>query len=130
MILDASALVAIALREPGWEGLRDAVGYDPSPGVGAPTLVETAIVLVGRIGPTARIVLNRLLEDGEVEVLPFERDHWPLALDAFNRYGKGRHPAGLNLGDCFTYATARAAGEPLLCLGDDFALTDLEVVPL
>ena len=62
---------------------------DPSPGVGAPTLVETAMVLAGRIGPTARIVLHRILDDGEVEVLPFAQEHWPLALRAFTEYGKG-----------------------------------------
>lgn len=130
MIVDSSALVAIALREPGWERLRDAVGLDLRPGVGAPTLVETSIVLAGRIGATARTALARLLEDGEFEVLSFERDHWPIALDAFVRYGKGRHPAALNLGDCFAYATASVAGEPLLCVGDDFSQTDLDVVPL
>lgn len=130
MIVDSSALVALAVQEPGWERLRDAVGVDPGPAVGTPTLVETAIVLASRIGGTARTVLSRLLEDGEIEVLPFERDHWPVALDAFVRYGKGRHPAALNLGDCFAYATASVAGEPLLSLGDDFAQTDLEVVPL
>lgn len=130
MILDSSALVSIALREPGWEQLRDAIGFDANPAVGAPTLVETAMVLAGRTGAPARTIVARLLQDGEIEVIPFDAEHWPVALDAFNRYGRGRHPAALNLGDCLTYATARLAGEPLLCLGNDFAQTDLEVVPL
>jgi ribonuclease VapC len=130
LILDSSALVAIAVREPRWEQLRDAVGFDPSPAVGAPTLVETAMVLAGRTGASARTMVARLLQDPEIDVIPFESDHWPVALDAFNRYGRGRHAAALNFGDCLTYATARLAGEPLLCLGNDFAQTDLEVVPL
>jgi ribonuclease VapC len=58
-------------------------------------------------------------------VVPFDDSHWALALDAYVRFGKGRHPSGLNFGDCLTYATAKLAGQPLLCIGDDFARTDL-----
>jgi ribonuclease VapC len=67
-------------------------------------------------------------QESGLVVVPFGEDHWGAAVDAFLCYGKGRHPAGLNVGDCLTYAVARLAGEPLLCLGDDFARTDLELV--
>lgn len=127
MILDTSALVALILREEGHEGLRAAAGASPRNGVGTATLVETGIVLHARIGGVARTALERLLDDAEIEPIPFTERHWPVALRAFARYGKGRHPAALNLGDCFSYATASVAGEPLLCLGDDFLQTDLEL---
>ena len=127
MILDSSALVAIALREKGYERLEDAAGATDSNGVGTPTLVETGVVLHRRVGALSRTIVQRLLDDNEIEVIPFTDRHWPVALRAFARYGKGRHPASLNLGDCFTYATAAVAGEPLLCHGEDFAQTDLEL---
>lgn len=98
-------------------------------GVGAPTLVETAAVLGTRI-PQARPLLDDLLRRLQAQVVPFGADHWEVARTAYERFGKGRHPAGLNLGDCCSYATARVAGRPLLCVGDDFSLTDLPLVPL
>ena len=128
MILDSSAVMAVLREEPGHDVLLDRIAADARPGIGAPTLVETAIVLTARLGATARTALARFLQEAEAAVLPFEDDHWPVALDAFERFGKGRHPAGLNLGDCLTYATARLAQEPLLAVGGDFAQTDLEVV--
>lgn len=128
MILDSSAVVAVLRREPGHESLFDRIAADTGPGIGAPTLVETAMVLTARTGATARTLLARFLYEAEIAVLPFEDEHWQVALDAFERYGKGRHPASLNLGDCLTYATARLAQEPLLALGGDFAQTDLELV--
>jgi ribonuclease VapC len=99
-------------------------------GVGAPTLVETSLVLSLRLGSGGERLLQRVLQAAEVDVLPFRADHWEVARTAYERFGKGRHPAGLNLGDCFSYATARVAGRPLLCVGDDFPLTDLPLVAL
>jgi ribonuclease VapC len=128
VILDSSAVVAVLRREPGHEVVLGRIAADARPGIGTPTLVETAIVLTARTGAAARTFLARFLHEAEVAVLPFEDEHWSVALDAFERYGKGRHHAGLNLGDCLTYATARLAQEPLLALGDDFAQTDLELV--
>lgn len=125
MILDSSALVAIALREHGYERLQDAAAAADRNAVGAPTLVEAGVVLHRRVGGVARTILQRLLDDSEIDVIPFSDRHWPVAVRAYARFGKGRHPAALNLGDCFTYATASVAGEPLLCVGDDFAQTDL-----
>ena len=66
----------------------------------------------------------------EVDVVPFQADRWRVAAQAFARFGRGRHPAALNYGDCLSYASARVAGAPLLCVGGDFAQTDLELVPL
>ncbi len=127
MILDTSALVALILQEDGYEELARIASEASVRGVGTPSLVETGIVLHGRVGGVARTALERLLADAEVETIAFTERHWPVALRAFARFGKGRHPAGLNFGDCLTYASAAVAGEPLLCLGDDFAQTDLEL---
>ena len=129
MILDSSALVAIFTREGGHEVLVDAVTEAPAAGVGAPTLVEAGIVLSVRLRLDARPLLARFLHDLGIMVVPFGEDHWREALDAFERFGKGRHPAALNLGDCFSYAVASLAEEPLLCVGDDFRKTDLAVLP-
>lgn len=125
MIVDSSAIVAILLRDRGWEGLVAKLGEDPAPAVGAPTLAETGIVLTAKLGRNARALLSRFIQEAGLTVVPFDDAHWPLALDAYRRFGKGRHPAGLNFGDCLTYATTRLAVQPLLCIGGDFARTDL-----
>jgi ribonuclease VapC len=105
------------------EKIRDA----PAVAVGAPTLVEAAVVLAGRRGGSRVAQLAGFLERATVVVIPFGVDHWRVAGEAWLRFGKGRHPAALNLGDCFAYATARVAGRPLLCKGEDFSKTDLAV---
>ena len=128
MILDTSAVVAIVRTEPASDWLVDRMQEADSLAMGAPTLVETELVLTGRMRPVARTILERFVLERNVAVLPFDEEHWREAGRAFLRFGKGRHPARLNLGDCMTYATARLSGEPLLCLGDDFAQTDLDIV--
>jgi ribonuclease VapC len=128
LILDSSALVAIIRREPGHDALVDCLADAPAAGVGAPTLVESGIVLSARMGLIGRTLLARLVQDAGLTVVPCSAQHWTVGVDAFVRFGKGRHSAALNFGDCLTYATARLAGQPLLCLGDDFARTDLELV--
>ena len=127
MIVDSSALVAIVRAEPGHEALVERLGSASRPAVGAPTLVETGLVLESRLGPAGRSLLARLLTDTSVSTIPFGAEHARIAVDAFTRFGKGRHPAGLNYGDCMTYATAKVAKEPLLALGADFAATDVEL---
>lgn len=127
MILDTSAAVAVLLREPGHERLEASIAGAASPGIGTPTLAETAIVLVGKIGPRGRTLLDRFLVTTEVEGIPFGNDHWTVAVEAYNRYGKGRHRARLNFGDCLTYAVAKLAAEPLLTLDEGFRHTDLEL---
>ncbi|MGH3511811.1 MAG: type II toxin-antitoxin system VapC family toxin [Pseudonocardiaceae bacterium] len=128
MIVDSSALVAIVLMEPEYQMLVDYLARAPVVGVGAPTLAETGIVLTARLGVAGRSLLARLLYEAGAETIPYTAAHWPIAVEAFTRYGKGRHPAALNFGDCLTYATCRVAGRPLLCTGDDFPQTDLDVV--
>jgi len=125
VIVDSSAIVAIVLREPGWDGLVSRLAAGPGAGVGAPTLAETGIVLTAKIGSKAGPVLARFLQEAGLTVIPFGEEHWRMALEGYRRFGKGRHEAGLNFGDCLTYATARLAGQPLLYVGDDFSKTDL-----
>lgn len=125
MILDSSAILAILLREPGCERLLDRVGAAAVVAVGAPTLVETALVLSSRLGHNPRSLLSDFLREGDIEVIPFGREHYEIAFQAFALYGKGRHRAALNFGDCMSYAVARVAGMPLLYTGNDFSRTDL-----
>src|SRR4030042_1604830 len=122
MILDTSAVVAIVMKEAGHEELlRVMAGGDPA--IGTATLAETAIVLSARIRSDARPLLARLLTEASIAVVPFGESHYSAAVDAWLRYGKGRHPAALNFGDCLSYAVARLADEPLLFVGDAFART-------
>jgi ribonuclease VapC len=127
LILDSSAVVAVLTEELGFESLLGRLDESDSLSIGTPTLVEAEIVLVGRVGPARRMFLADFVVERDVAVLLFDEEHWREAVSAFLRYGKGRHPAGLNYVDCMTYATARLAREPLLCLGNDFAQTDLEL---
>lgn len=128
MILDSSAVIACLLREPGHERLVAAIQAAPQVAVGAPTVIEIGLVLVSPLGVVGKTLLARFLEEAQAEVLPLAVEHWAIAVDAFLRYGKGRHPAALNFGDCQVYAVARVAGLPLLCTGDDFGRTDLPLV--
>lgn len=125
MIIDTSVLLAIAFREPGCEALIDRLAGADAVAVGTPTLAETGIVLSARLGSAADGMLERLLDEFGVQEITFGEIHWREAVDAFRRYGKGRHAAALNFGDCMTYATARLAGETLCFVGDDFARTDV-----
>ena len=124
MILDTSAVVAIVMKEPGHENLLRRIA-DGSPAIGTATLTETAIVLSARLERDARALLARFLSEASIAVVPFGESHYGAAVDAWLRYGKGRHPAALNFGDCLSYAVARLANESLLFVGDDFAQTDL-----
>ncbi|MEP7009507.1 MAG: type II toxin-antitoxin system VapC family toxin [Acidobacteriota bacterium] len=125
MILDSSAIIAILGREPECDVLVDAVLAARSVGVSAVTLLETGIVLTARFKKPSQALLDQFLEEFDVAVLPFSEEHWRLATQAFLRFGKGRHPAALNFGDCISYATARLAEAPLLFVGQDFSQTDL-----
>ena len=126
MIIDSSAVIAILLKEPGYERVRDRLAASQNAGIGAPTVVESSLVLCSRLGHAGKTLLARFLQEAEIEIAEFTADHWTVAADAFIAFGKGRHRAGLNFGECMTYAVAKLAGEPLLCLGDDFPATDLE----
>jgi ribonuclease VapC len=125
MILDTSAVVAIVFKEPGYEALIDKLVETENVAMGAPTVAETGIVLEARLRRDARGLILQLLDEWRVAIVPFGEDHWREAMEAYARFGRGRHRAALNFGDCLTYAVAKLAGQPLLCLGDDFAKTDL-----
>ncbi|GIV80256.1 MAG: ribonuclease VapC [Litorilinea sp.] len=125
MILDSSAVVAIFLQEPGYEQMLQKVMSVETAGIGAATLVECGIVLSARTNQDMRGPLSRFLEEANLVVVPLTAAHFGTALGAWLKYGKGRHPAALNFGDCLSYAVARLAGMPLLCAGNDFSLTDL-----
>jgi ribonuclease VapC len=127
LILDSSALVAIALDEPERPRLIAKIGAAGLVGVAAPTLVEAGIVLSARLGRDATDVLIELVAAMDGVVIDFGPLHWREALSAWWRFGRSRHPAGLNFGDCLAYATARVAGEPLLARGDDFRQTDIQL---
>src|SRR5882757_757242 len=130
MIIDTSAIMSILKQEPGHERLRKCITADERPKIGAPTQVEAGMVLIGYFGLRGRTLLARFLQEMRIETVAFTEDHWTAALDAFSHFGKSRNRASLNFGDCLTYATAYVAKEPLLCVGNDFALTDLPLVSL
>ena len=125
MIVDSSAIIALVLEEPEVETVRANLRSASHVRAGAPTLLETGIVLRSRLGPRGRTLHAVTLGRLELETLAFDGRHWPVALDAFTRFGKRRHPAGLNFGDCFAYGLAKVTGEPLLFKGGDFGHTDV-----
>lgn len=131
MIVDTSALIAILLGEPGWETLRRALESGPR-NVPAPVITELQLVTGRRGGgdpERAKALLDALFADG-VEVASFERRHAEMTSAAREQYGKGNGRGGLlNFGDLMVYAVAKDKGEPLLCTGQDFTTTDLEIHP-
>ncbi len=128
MVIDSSALIALLFGEPETADFVAAIATAPSRLVSAPTYVETAIVIVTRPGPSAQEKLDRLLADLVIEIVPFTRDQAVLASAGYRQYGKGSgHAAGLNFGDCFTYALAKLLNEPVLFKDNDFSCTDLRI---
>lgn len=127
MIVDTSALVSMLIREDGWENLRSAVADVEVVGIGAPSLLEAILVISGRAGRDRSKDVRQFVRDLGIVVIPFEEEHARVAAEAFARFGKGRHRAALNFGDCMTYAVAKLAGRPLLCTGEDFRKTDLAI---
>jgi ribonuclease VapC len=125
LVLDSSAIVAIHLKEPGYERLVDAIDGAEIIMIGVPTWLEATMVLTARIGQDARPLLSAFLRNVEAEVVPFGKDHLEAAVTAFLRFGRGRHPAALNFGDCMSYAVAAVTGLPLLFTGGDFTQTDI-----
>src|ERR1019366_5429730 len=114
MVLDISAIVAIHLKEAGFERLIGLIDIGEIVVVGVPTLLESAMVLTARLGQDARPLLLAFLRRVDAEVVAFNEEHLDAAVTAFLRFGRGRHPAGLNFGDCMSYAVASVAGLPLL----------------
>ena len=125
MTLDSSALVAVLFAETGYLELVDRILSAGEVRVGAPTLVEASLVLTGRRGARARGEVEGLIAELGVTVVPFGDAEWRLAVGAFTKFGRGRHPAALNFGDCLAYATAMSLGDSLLFVGGEFARTDV-----
>jgi ribonuclease VapC len=126
MIIDSSALVAILRLEPGYERFVLAITQAKRRLLPAPTFLETTMVLAGGRQDEILDRLDDFLRNASIETVAFTADHAAVARQAFLRYGKGRHPAALNFGNCIAYATARLEAMPLLFKGDDFRLTDIE----
>lgn len=127
MTVDASAVLAILLGEPDCERYARALVADGKRLMGVVSGLEAAVVIESKRGPAGARELDLLLHHARIEVAGMNAEQLELAREAYRRYGKGRHPAGLNLGDCCSYALARYTGEPLLCKGGDFPLTDVPV---
>lgn len=126
MIVDSSALLAVLLREPDSERYETAIATAAGCRMSAVNLLETSMVVEGRGGAAAGHELDVFLERAGIEPAPITTEQVQVARIAWRRFGKGNHPARLNLGDCFAYALAKSAGEPLLYKGDDFSRTDIE----
>jgi len=128
LVVDTSAAIAIILAEPGCDELADHLENALARLMPAAIRVELGIVIEARLWPAGQDVVDRFLRDAKIDIVPVDADLAARAMSGWRRYGKGRHPAGLNFGDCFTYALAERTGHPILCIGDDFASTDIAVV--
>jgi ribonuclease VapC len=125
VVIDSSALVALLLGEEEAEGLARAIAADPRRLVGVFNWLETAIVIEARKGEAGARELDLLLHRAQIEIVAMNPDQSEIARTAWRVYGRGNHPAGLNIGDCCAYALAKYSGEPLLFRGEDFAQTDI-----
>jgi len=125
MVIDTSALLAIVFNEPDAEHFELALATDPVRLISASSVLEAAIVIEARLGEAGGRELDELLSTAQVTIMPFTTEHAAIARQAYRTYGKGRHPAGLNYGDCFSYALAKTSSEALLFKGDDFSQTDI-----
>lgn len=126
MIVDTSAIVAIALGEPGAEALKEALLNSSDSRISAPNYVELCAVIQRRNRPEVGRMVDRLLEDYGIRVEAFDAEQARVGAQAYRDYGRGSgHRAGLNLGDAYSYAFAHVTGEPLLFHGDDFVHTDV-----
>ncbi len=127
MVIDSSAILAIFLEESDASIYASAILNDVRRLVSAATLAEASIVAIRRREPDPIAALDILMTRLRLVVIPVDHEQALLARDGFRRFGKGRHPAGLNFGDCFSYALAKQRGEPLLFKGVDFSQTDVEI---
>ena len=126
MVVDTSVLLAILQDEPERRRFNEALESADSRLMSVATFVETSIVIESRYGAEGLRDLDLLLERAGLELVPVDVEQARAARAAYSRFGKGRHPAALNFGDCFSYALARVLGEPLLFKGGEFSQTDLQ----
>ncbi|MFZ1917860.1 MAG: type II toxin-antitoxin system VapC family toxin [Terriglobales bacterium] len=125
MILDTSSLIAILADEPDTELYIEAISRAPHCRISAGNFLELAIVIEGQFGAEVLRQCDALFRRAGIVIEPVTVEHAHTARQAFHDFGKGRHPAGLNFGDCFAYALSKVTGEPLLFKGDDFKKTDV-----
>ena len=125
MVVDSSAITAMIVGEPERELFEDLIMRVPTPVISVAAVVEISIVLRNKRRDADADALDEVLSELSLDVRAVDASQGKLARDAFAKYGKGRHPAGLNFGDCFTYALAKARDDVLLFKGDDFARTDI-----
>ena len=130
LVVDTSAVIAVLLDEPSGEALARALASAVGPLISAASVAEIGIVAEARAGMRGGDQVRDLLAAADVTVVPVDAAAVAGALDAWRRFGKGNHPVSLNYGDCFVYALAAHTELPLLCVGDDFAATDLQIVDL
>jgi len=130
MVIDTSALLAVFLAEPERKRFLNAIIAAPSRRISAASVLETGIVLEARRGEAAGREFDLFIVRANLAVVFVDSEQIDVARCAWRKYGKGRHPAALNFGDCFAYALAKCCGEPLLAKGADFAHTDIEVCSL
>ena len=130
MVLDTSALLAVLQDEPERRSFNEAIEAADSAALSVASFVEASIVIETRYGADGLRALDRFIERAGIVVAAVDLEQGKLARDAFSRFGKGRHAAALNFGDCFSYALARILGEPLLFKGEDFARTDVARVEM
>lgn len=129
MVLDTSALIAILMSEPEARAIATALAATDKRLLSAASLLETSIVIESRYGLAGGEKLEELIRSAQIQIEPVTHEQVTSARLAYRTYGKGRHPAGLNFGDCFAYALAKTTGEPLLFKGNDFNQTDIPIVP-
>ena len=127
MILDTSAITSIFLKDENHRTVLNKLNDAKAIAIGSPTLAETGIVLAAKIGQGSVTLLFRFLQENGIFIVSFGPDHYSVAVEAYERFGKDRRKAGLNFGDCLTYAVAKLANQPLLFVGKDFTLTDLKL---
>ena len=125
MVIDTSAVIACLFDEPEREAFTEAIDADPVRLISVVGVVEASMVLLGRKRAEGLSDLHAFLDDGEIQRIPVDARQAEIAVEAFRRFGRGRHPAALNIGDCFAYSLAKATSEPLLFKGGDFARTDI-----
>jgi ribonuclease VapC len=129
LVIDTSALMSIVLGEPTAQRLAELLAACDEAIISAVTLVETTIVAEARLGPAGAMLVQSVLREANIRTVDVSAATAVDAVEGWRSYGKGRHRASLNLGDCFTYALARRRRIPILCVGDDFVHTDASVEP-
>jgi ribonuclease VapC len=128
MVIDTSALIAILFGETDAANYARTIADSPKRLMSSFSVLETSIVLEAKKGESAGRELDLLLHRAHIQIIALNDQHLEFARQAWRRYGKGRHPAGLNIGDCCAYATSKLSGYPLLFKGDDFSKTDVTAV--